>query len=69
MDEVKQYVTLYAGTVEYSKEDAEVEIGELISSLMQAQDDGATHVLGLSGNYRGARYVRLSTDLDWEEED
>jgi diketogulonate reductase-like aldo/keto reductase len=68
MDE-KIYAVIPAGTVEYSKNDADVEIQELIDALEQAKEDGATHVVGLSGNYRGAQYVRLGRveieDLDY----
>ena len=55
----KVYAVIPAGSVEYAAEEAEVSIDELIESLERARNDGATHVLGLSGNYRGAQYVRL----------
>lgn len=55
----KVYAVIPAGSVEYSQEDAEVSIDEFIAALERAKEDGATHVLGLSGNYRGAKYVRL----------
>lgn len=51
--------TIAAGQVEYGVEDAAIDIADLIAQLTQAQADGATHVVGLSGNYRGASYVRL----------
>lgn len=60
--------TISAGNVEYSKESAAVDIAELIEQLQQAQEDGATHVVGLSGNYRGAKYVMLGRVL-LEEDD
>lgn len=56
----KQYAFIGAGSVEYSKTAAELSIDEFIDALEEAKEDGATHVVGLSGNYRGARYVRLS---------
>lgn len=66
----KVYALISAGSVEYSKEDAEVSIDELIAQLERAKEDGATHVLGLSGNYRGAQYVRLGeVDIDYNEDD
>jgi len=69
----KVYATLSAGSVEYSRSEAEVDIDELIRDLEQCKEDGATHVLGLSGNYRGAQYVRLGTpeldEDDWSDED
>lgn len=64
----KVYATISAGSVEYSKQDAEIDIEELIAQLEQAKEDGATHVVGLSGNYRGAQYVRLgSVEVDYDE--
>ena len=62
-DTDKIYAMIDAGSVEYSRKDAEVSIQELIAQLQQAEADGVTHVLGLSGNHRGARYVRLG-DLE-----
>lgn len=67
---MKIYATVSAGSVEYSKTKAEVDIDEMIEQLQQAKEDGATHVLGLSGNYRGAQWVRLGeTSIDDEETD
>ena len=51
--------TISAGSVEYGIADAQVSIEDLIAQLQQAQEEGATHVVGLSGNYRGAQYVKL----------
>lgn len=66
----KIYATIGAGSVEYSKTEAEYDINEFIAALEQAREDGATHVLGLSGNYRGAQYVRLSEpEVDYDDED
>lgn len=66
----KVYATISAGSVEYSKKNAEVEIEELIAQLEQAKEDGATHVVGLSDNYRGAQYVRLgNVEVDYDESD
>ena len=57
-----------AGSVEYNRYEARLDIDELIAELEQAKEDGATHVIGLSGNYRGAQYVRLGLPvLDFEE--
>lgn len=62
----KIYATISAGNVEYSIEDASVSIEELIQELENAREDGATHVVGLSGNYRGAKYVKLgSVEVEW----
>lgn len=51
-----------AGYVEYSREDARIPIQELIDALTEAQANGYTGVVGMSGNYRGAKYVRLAWD-------
>ena len=48
-----------AGNVEYDIEDAKVGIDDLIEQLEAAKELGATHIVGLSGNYRGAQYVAL----------
>ena len=62
-------IGISAGNVEYSKSEASVGIDELIEALEQAREDGAEYVVGLSGNYRGAQYVRLGLDFEWEDED
>lgn len=65
----KVYALIPAGSVEYNAEEAEVDIDDLIAQLEAAKEDGATHVLGLSGNYRGAAYVRLGEpQVEYEEE-
>ncbi len=72
MGATKVYAVMGAGSVEYGKAEAEVDIDEMISQLQQAKEDGATHVLGASGNYRGAQWVRLGeveVDYDETEED
>ena len=68
MTEIKIYATIDAGNFEYRRENAEVSIEDLIDQLQQAQADGVTHVLGLSGNYRGARYVRLGSVSDQDDD-
>jgi len=61
--------TISAGSVEYDVEAAAIDIDDLIAQLEQAKEDGATRVVGLSGNYRGAKYVRLgSVSLDEDDE-
>jgi hypothetical protein len=67
---MKVYALMAAGSVEYGKDKAEVDIDEMIDALQQAKEDGATHVLGLSGNYRGASWVRLGMpEVDYDESD
>lgn len=58
-------VSISAGSVEYSLDAAAVPIADLIALLEEAQEDGAEYVVGLSGNYRGAQYVRLGTSYEW----
>jgi hypothetical protein len=68
MDE-KVYAVIPAGSVEYSKDEAEVKIDDLIRALERCKEDGATHVIGASGNWRGAQYVRLGEpEIDFDEE-
>lgn len=64
------YATISAGSIEYSLDEASVSIEELIEELQQAQHEGATHVVGLSGNYRGASYVKLGrVEVEFPEDD
>lgn len=65
--EQRIYAIISAGSVEYSKSKARVDIDELIDQLQQAKEDGATHVLATSGNYRGAQWVRLG-EVDVDDE-
>lgn len=65
----EECVTLSAGSVEYSLDEAAIEITELIELLQSAQSEGATHVVGTSGNYRGAQWVRLGRMYNWADED
>ena len=64
-----QVIVLGSGSVEYALEEAVVDIDELIETLEQAKEDGATHVVQSSGNYRGAQWARLSTHYGWADED
>lgn len=67
MDKVYAYIS--AGSVEYSKDAAEIPIDQLIQALEDAKEDGATHVVGLSGSYRGAQYVALGEpQVDYDED-
>lgn len=58
-------VSIGGGSVVQSLEDAAIPIDDLIDALKSAEADGATHVVGLSGNHRGARWTRLSADWEW----
>lgn len=57
-----------SGTVEYDVEDAAVFIDDMIEMLEEAKKDGAKYIVGFSGNYRGAQYLRLSTEVEWLED-
>lgn len=62
--------TISAGSVEYSIDEAIVDIDEFIEKLEEARDEGATHIVGLSGNYRGASYVRLGDPtVDYDDDE
>lgn len=65
----RTYVFMPASSVEYDVESAALDIDEMIELLKNAQDNGATHVVGLSGNYRGAQFVRLGTSLGWDDDE
>ena len=62
-------IVLGAGQVQYSIEDARVEIGELISALQEAQEEGAEYVVMSSGNYRGAKWQSISAAYSFAESD
>lgn len=62
-------VVLAGGGVEYDAEKAAVDIDDLIAALESAKDDGATHVVMSSGNYRGAQWASLRADYSWASEE
>lgn len=64
-----QYIILAGGNVEYSQDGASVSIDELIKSLEQAKEEGATRVVMSSGNYRGAKWASIGTGWDWADDD
>ena len=57
------YVTLEFGDVEYDAEPATITIDDLMEILEQAKAEGATHVVGLSGNWRGGKYARIYPEI------
>ena len=61
-------VTMSAGNVEYSAEEAAITIDDLIGSLESAKSEGATHVVQSSGNYRGAKWMHTSRQYEWAED-
>lgn len=62
-------VVLGSGSVEYALDEAAVSIDDMIESLQGAKQDGATHVVASSGNYRGAQWSRLSPHWVWADDD
>lgn len=60
-----EVIALDTGSVEYSAEDASVDIDELITLLEEAKESGAERVTLASGNHRGGKYLRLRTDYEW----
>lgn len=62
-------VILSSGGVQYDVEEAQVSIDDLIAVLEGAREEGATHVVMESGNYRGARWASVVADIVWPEEE
>lgn len=63
-------IVLGSGSVEYSLDEAAIDIDELIGLLESAKEEGATHVVASSGNYRGAQWARVSSGMyGWADED
>lgn len=57
-------VFLSGGAVEYDYKQAIVEIDDLIQALEEMKEQGAQYVTMSSGNYRGARWQRLDTEIE-----
>ena len=57
-------VFLSGGAVEYDYKQATVEIDDLIQALQDMKEQGAQYVTMSSGNYRGARWQRLDTEIE-----
>lgn len=60
---------LGGGGVEYALADAAIGIDELIATLEEMKEDGVTHVVMSSGNYRGAQWARISSSWSWAEDE
>lgn len=67
-NETETMIVLGGGRVEYSATDAAVEINDLIAALEDAKNEGATHVVMSSGNYRGAQWQSIATNYSWASE-
>jgi pyruvate-formate lyase-activating enzyme len=59
---------LAGGGVEYSIDEAAIEIDELIATLEAMKEDGVEHVVMSSGNYRGAQWSSIRGDWSWASE-
>lgn len=57
-------VFLSGGDVEYDHKQATVEIDDLIQALQEMKEQGAQYVAMRSGNYRGAQWQRIGTELE-----
>jgi hypothetical protein len=62
-------IVINAGNVQYSLEESAVTIDDMIEMLEMAKEEGATHVVGASGNYRGPQWVRLGRSYDWANDE
>lgn len=65
--EEKTIISIGTSSIEYDIQEAATPIKDLIAALQEAMEDGATHVVGTSGNYRGAKWVRIDGDYEVEE--
>lgn len=57
-------VFLSGGAAEYDYKQATVEIDDLIQALEDMKEQGAQYVTMSSGNYRGAQWKRIDTELE-----
>ena len=57
-------VFLSGGDVEYDYKQATVAIDDLIQALEEMKEQGAEYVAMRSGNYRGAQWQRIGTELE-----
>lgn len=57
-------VFLSGGAVEYDYKQATVEIDDLIQALQDMKEQGAQYVTMSSGNYRGAQWQRIDTEIE-----
>ena len=57
-------VFLSGGAVEYDYKQATVEIDDLIQALQEMKEQGAQYVTMSSGNYRGAQWQRIDTEIE-----
>lgn len=70
--ENKRIIGMNAANAEYGIEDAVIPLDDLLAVLQDAKAEGATHIVGYTGNYRGAKYAKFATTYDFlddEDED
>lgn len=65
----KAHAYMNTWQVEYNRDKAEVDIEDLIDELMELKDQGVEKIVGLTGNYRGARYIKLGMPYQDEEDE
>ena len=67
--DITNTVTVGMGEVVYSVAEARVSLQHVRAMLNAAEEEGATHVVFLSGNYRGAQYLQPNHYYDWLEDE
>lgn len=60
---------LAGGGVEYSAEDAAIEIDALLRVVEDMKADGITHVVMSSGNYRGAQWASIRDHWNYADDE
>ena len=60
-------IVIGSGRVVYDLSEAACSIEDLIASLEEAREEGATHVVLSSGNHRGAQWMRLTDGFSWAD--
>lgn len=66
---IETVAVLAGGNVEYSAEEAATPLEDLIAALEDMREEGVTHVVMSSGNYRGAQWARVNADWSWASDE
>lgn len=64
----KQIAIMQSGSVEYSMESATVSLEDLREMVDDMEQQGVTHVVVASGNYRGAKWQHLPLGWEFQED-